>query len=98
MMATATVTMDKKGRVSIPLEVREALGMRPGAIVALALVLEEGEVRLKVVDDPYADYGPIARRVKAEFERGETKPLRQYMAERGIDPDQADDDENPPEA
>jgi len=76
--------IDKKGRFTIPQALREALrealALEPGAAVAYTIV--GNELRLTRIDDPY---GPVARAVVAEFERGETTVLRSVIAELGID-------------
>ena len=88
----ASGTIDNKGRLSIPREMREALGLLPGIVVFFAYI--DGELRIRRADDPY---GPIAQQVVAEYRRGLTTPLEQVAAELGIDlaavePSDEDDD------
>jgi bifunctional DNA-binding transcriptional regulator/antitoxin component of YhaV-PrlF toxin-antitoxin module len=72
--------IDKKGRFTIPRAVREALHFEPGTPIAYTCV--DGELRVTRLDEPY---GPVALAAIAADERGETIPLRQFIAERGID-------------
>ena len=74
------VRIDEKGRVTIPREVREELGLHPGATLFLR---QEGQVlHFAVAQDPFeglADYA-VAQR-----EEGLTRSLRDYARDRNID-------------
>jgi AbrB family looped-hinge helix DNA binding protein len=74
--------IDERGRIQLPRELRERLGLKPGDAVFYGEV--DGEVRLKKADDPYkADY--IGEALRRELMEGKTKTIQQYRAERGFD-------------
>ena len=73
------VRVDGKCRVTIPAEVREALGVEPGTLL---FVEREGDVlRLAKAENPF---DALARRAIEEDKAGRTKSLRRFAQERGI--------------
>lgn len=67
-----TTTIDAKGRVTIPAEVRRALGMREGD--TLFLSAEDGVVRLAKAQNPFDPSEPITDENIAERLAGVTNP------------------------
>lgn len=72
MIDMTTVTVSPKFQVVIPLEVRERIGLRPGA--KLEVVAFNGIVRL-VPQRPPAALRGIARGVDTRIERESDRPL-----------------------
>ena len=74
------VTVDSKGRVVIPQEIRERLGITPGTKVTIREA--GGKAVVEPEDDPERIFERMGRLVaETAAERGETTP-----AEDGVDP------------
>jgi AbrB family looped-hinge helix DNA binding protein len=79
MSEIATVRVDAKGRVALPLRLRRRLGIEQGTM----LFVQEsgGELRFRRAENPFDS---LAERAEAELHAGETTNLRDYAAEHGI--------------
>jgi AbrB family looped-hinge helix DNA binding protein len=73
------VTVDGKGRVILPLALREQFGITKGDV--LWFVATTNGLELRRAAPPAEGLGPVAEAALAEFEAGKTKPLRQLMTE-----------------
>jgi AbrB family looped-hinge helix DNA binding protein len=81
MSRAVAVRIDGKCRVTIPAELREALGLGPGTVLFLE---REGSVlRLAKAENPF---DALAHHAIEEDEAGHTQSLREFARERGIDP------------
>ncbi len=78
-MMAETVKVDAKGRVAIPHDLRQKLGMSPGAI--LFVRESNGELRFRRAENPF---DVLAADAEAQYRAGETTSLRAYAAEQGI--------------
>jgi AbrB family looped-hinge helix DNA binding protein len=74
-----TVTVDAKGRVSIPRAVRQRLGLHSGA--TLFVQEHEGEIRFRRAENPF---DLLAEYAEEEYRMGQTTSLRVYASEHGI--------------
>ncbi len=74
------VRVDEKGRVTVPKEVREALGVRPGDTMFWEIV--GSEVRWMKAQNPF---DALAENAEKEYRAGRTKNLRTLAREQGID-------------
>jgi AbrB family looped-hinge helix DNA binding protein len=64
-MEGSLATITAKGQVTIPAEIRKALGLKPGNKVSF--VLEQGEVKLEPSSSPLrAGFGAVKPRKKPE--------------------------------
>jgi AbrB family looped-hinge helix DNA binding protein len=77
-----TVTVDAKGRLSIPADIRGALGINPGDVLFLESDLEHAVLHLAKAVNPFDG---LAEHAVQEYRAGRTQNLRAYAAERGID-------------
>ncbi|MGI9861176.1 AbrB/MazE/SpoVT family DNA-binding domain-containing protein [Moorella naiadis] len=76
------VRVDSKGRVTLPDNIRIALGIKPGDNVFLKYEPEGNVVRLsRVAEDPLATLWQYAEK---EYLAGRTKDLREYAREHGL--------------
>lgn len=66
-------TVDSKGRVVLPKEVRERLGITPGTEVEVRE--EDGKAVVEPEDDPERILDRMERLVEETSDRGETSPL-----------------------
>jgi antitoxin PrlF len=74
------VRVDDKGRLTIPAKQRKELGFEPGAVF---FIERSGSIlRLARAENPFDG---LARRAVAEYERGQTRNLREIARERGVD-------------
>jgi AbrB family looped-hinge helix DNA binding protein len=73
------VTVDSKGRVILPLELREQFGISQGDM--LWFVATADGLELRRAAPPAESLGHVAEAVLQEFEAGKTKPLRQLLTE-----------------
>jgi AbrB family looped-hinge helix DNA binding protein len=80
----AAVTVDSKGRLSIPTEVRDELGIEAGDVMFLEVDSAHGIIHLAKAENPF---DRLAEYATAEFRAGRTRNLRDYAAECGIDLD-----------
>ena len=79
-MATITaVRADAKGRLTIPRQLRQELGIEPGDIFFLDA--EEGVLRFAKAENPF---DILAEHALAEYRAGRTKSLRDFAAENNI--------------
>ena len=76
-----TVTVDSKGRLSIPAEVRGALGIEPGDVLFLESDSELAVLHLAKAINPFDG---LAEHAAREYRAGRTQNLREYAEERGI--------------
>lgn len=79
-----TVTVDSKGRLSIPADIRGALGIKPGDVLFLDSDAELEVMHLAKAMNPFDG---LAEHAVREYRAGRTQNLRDYAAERGIDLD-----------
>ena len=84
-MAASIATIDAKGRVSIPREVRDSLGLESGDAVFIETDENKQFVRMAKAINPL---DILAAEALAEFERGETTDLRDFAREMGIELDE----------
>lgn len=80
-MAASIATIDAKGRVSIPREVRDSLGLESGDAVFIETDENKQFVRMAKAINPLDILAELANH---EFERGETTSLRDFAKEMGI--------------
>lgn len=76
----AVARLDSKGRIAIPAEIREKLGLESGDTFFFAL--DENEIRMAKAVNPF---DALADHALAERRAGRTRRLRDYAAEKGID-------------
>jgi antitoxin PrlF len=84
---TTSLKIDKKGRISIPRQLREKAGLEPGDTVFLEFDDKTGTFQLKKAINPF---DILAMEALREYEAGETRSLDEIMAELGVEP--ADDE------
>jgi AbrB family looped-hinge helix DNA binding protein len=77
-----TVRIDEKGRITIPREVREELGVQPGS--TLFMQQEGNTLRFAPAENPFDD---LAKYAIEQHRRGETRSLQDFAREHGIDLD-----------
>lgn len=77
-----TVTVDAKGRLSIPAEIRGEMGINPGDVLFLERDPDHGVLHLAKAINPFDG---LAEHAVREHEAGRTTNLRAYAAARGID-------------
>ena len=77
----ATVTVDAKGRLAIPSELRQRLDIQPGDVLFI-----EGDVETKVMHLAKAinPFDGLAEYAEAEYRAGRTRSLRAYAEAEGI--------------
>lgn len=78
------VTIDAKGRLSIPAEVRGALNIKPGDVLFLESDPENEVLHLAKAINPFDG---LAEHAVSEYRAGKTQNLRAYASERGIELD-----------
>lgn len=76
------VTVDSKGRLSIPAEIRSAMGIESGDVLFLESDPEHKVMHLAKAVNPFDD---LAQHAEREYRAGRTKNLRTYAEERAID-------------
>jgi AbrB family looped-hinge helix DNA binding protein len=74
-----TVRADKKGRLTIPLKIREELGVEPGTMFTVER--EGNTLRLAKAENPFDG---LARHAIEEYQAGRTKNLREFARENNI--------------
>lgn len=80
----AAVTVDAKGRFSIPIEIRDELGIEAGDILIIESDAEHGVLHLAKAINPFDGLADYAVR---EYLAGRTRSLRDFAAEQGIELD-----------
>jgi AbrB family looped-hinge helix DNA binding protein len=81
MVDKIVTKVDNKGRITIPKEAREASGIEKGEV--LFVDAELGQVKLtRAVEDPVVK---LKEYTEKEYEEGNTRDLRDYAEERGIE-------------
>ncbi|HBQ28464.1 MAG TPA: AbrB family transcriptional regulator [Desulfotomaculum sp.] len=76
------VRIDNKGRVTLPKNIRQALGVDTGDTVFLKYEPEGNLVRMsRAVEDPIA---VLWEHAEKEYQAGKTKDLRDYAREQGL--------------
>lgn len=78
-MTVFTVRVDNKGRLSIPREAREALGVQPGD--TFFVEYEDGVLRYAKAENPFDG---LARHAKEEYHAGRTRDLREFAQAQDI--------------
>lgn len=76
-----TVTIDAKGRLSIPVDIRGQLGIETGDTFFLETDAEHTVIHLAKAQNPFDG---LADHAVQEYRAGRTRNLRDYAAERGI--------------
>ncbi|MGB3329442.1 MAG: AbrB/MazE/SpoVT family DNA-binding domain-containing protein [Thermomicrobiales bacterium] len=84
----AYATIDAKGRVAIPAEIRKRLGLQTGDIFFFDAEDDADVIRMAKAVNPF---DILAEHAIEEFNAGRTVNLRAYAAEKGI----ADDGKEP---
>ena len=84
----ALATIDAKGRVAIPAEIRKRFGLQAGDVFFFDTEEETEVIRMAKAVNPF---DVLADHAVDEYEAGRTMNLRAYAAEKGI----ALDDEEP---
>lgn len=77
-----TVTVDAKGRLSIPVEIRDAMDIKPGDVLFLESDTVHEVMHLAKAVNPF---NGLAEHAVQEFLAGRTQSLRNYAAENGIE-------------
>ncbi|MCF8002221.1 MAG: AbrB/MazE/SpoVT family DNA-binding domain-containing protein [Halanaerobiales bacterium] len=76
--------VDSKGRITLPKEIREKACIEEGEVLFIYEV-DIGQLKLiRAVEDPLVK---LKEYTEKEFEKGETKSIRQYAKEKGINVD-----------
>jgi AbrB family looped-hinge helix DNA binding protein len=79
VVANTTVKVDAKGRLTVPLSLRKALGIEAGDIFFLDT--EDGVLRFAKAENPF---DLLAEHAIEEYRAGRTKSLRDIAAEHAI--------------
>jgi len=80
-MSNTSVKVDGKGRVTIPLEAREAFGVKEGDVFYFGFDLMDGIMVFAPAENPLLQRLEEGR---AEYEAGLTKSLDEVAADLGI--------------
>jgi AbrB family looped-hinge helix DNA binding protein len=81
MATILTVKIDAKGRFTIPLHVREWLGIEPGDTFFLEVDDVRGVLHFAKAENPF---DILAEHARAEYRAGRTKSLRDFAIENHI--------------
>ncbi len=76
-----TVTVDSKGRLSIPADVRDELGIAAGDVLFLESDPEHAVIHLAKAENPFDG---LARHAIEEYRQGRTISLEAYAAKHNI--------------
>ncbi len=87
-MATNVVTIDGRGRIAVPSELRNQLNFKPGDALFVQVEDNGFVLRLAKAVNPFDSFAALGER---EYRVGRTKNLRVFAAEEGIS---LDDDES----
>ena len=74
-----TATVDAKGRLTIPADLRRMLGIQEGD--TLLVDAADGVLRIAKAESPF---DALAEEALAEHRAGGTRPLREYAGARGL--------------
>jgi antitoxin PrlF len=77
-----TVRVDSKGRLSIPADIRVALGIEAGDVLFLESDAEHEMIHFAKAKNPFDG---LAEHAVQEYRSGRTRRLRAYAAENGIE-------------
>jgi AbrB family looped-hinge helix DNA binding protein len=77
-----TVTVDSKGRLSIPADIRVAMNIKSGDVLFLESDTEHKVIHFAKAVNPFDG---LAEHAVREYQAGRTRNLRAYAAENGID-------------
>lgn len=83
-MATISVSMDSKGRISIPKSVRERLHLEPGDVFFIDPIENRAEFRVAKAQVPFDN---IAEFAQWAVDNGHTRSLDEISAELGLNLD-----------
>lgn len=78
------VTVDSKGRLSIPANIREELGIETGDVLFLEMDEELSVLHLAKAENPFDG---LAAHAIEEYRQGRTISLREYARKHDIDLD-----------
>ena len=80
-MASRVVTVDGRGRVAVPIELREQLDLKPGD--ALFVQVEDNGIvlRLSKAINPFDSFAALGER---EYREGRTTGLRTFAKQEGF--------------
>lgn len=76
------VTLDSRGRLSIPAEIRSAMGIESGEVLFLESDPDHKVMYFAKAVNPFDGLGEDAQ---GQYRVGKTKSLRAYAMEHGID-------------
>ncbi len=76
--------LDSKGRISIPKQYREKIGLEPGDAMFLEVDEDTGTLQIRKAINPF---DILALEALREYEAGETRSLDEIMAELGVEPE-----------
>ncbi len=80
-MAARIVTVDGRGRVAVPVELREQLDLKPGDALFVQVEDNGAVLRLAKAVNPFDSFAALGER---EYRQGRTKGLRTFAEEEGI--------------
>ena len=83
-MTVAIAKVDAKGRLAIPAEVREALGIEAGDIYFVEGDADHSVIHFAKAENPFDG---LAAKAVEEYGEGRTRSLRAFAEEEGIDLD-----------
>ncbi len=75
--------VDNEGRVALPEKIRKALKLEPGSTVMIELEADTNVIHIRPALDDLVLV--IAKRAEEEYAAGQTRNLREYAREHGID-------------
>lgn len=80
-MAAKVVTLDGRGRIAVPAELRERLHLEPGDALFVQIEDNGFVLRLTKAVNPFDSFAALGER---EYRAGRTKNLRTFAEEEGI--------------
>ena len=81
MATTLVVKVDPKGRLTVPRQLREGLGIEPGDAFFVEGDAERKVLRFAKAENPF---DVLARHAPEEHHAGRTRSLREFAADNGI--------------